>query len=261
MGDKSATIGGMAERTPWMVEKIRQHPNWAAAGAVFTLIGGAATIWNWFDDRPFFRALWETGGALMSGHLWVVAGAILILASFVLVFGMAVAIARGNSRVESLEGQQRSSREALRRTTEERDEARSELAEAASSLRKTKELFAHERLRIYSGMRFGRSGEITPVVTIRFADYAGGDYALAKRIEEIFNKYTSWPVTLDGSNSPVLNPAGDFKVIFESSAFQDFDRVAFAFSDGDLLRVSVGSSAGDRTDQHHLVVKVFPSAY
>jgi hypothetical protein len=67
-------------------------------------------------------------------------------------------------------------------------------------------------------------------------------------------------VTLDGSNQPHLRPAGEFKVLFESSYTQDFDRIAFAFSDGDLLGVSVGRSIGDRNDQHHLIVKVLPAA-
>lgn len=65
-------------------------------------------------------------------------------------------------------------------------------------------------------------------------------------------------MTLDGSNSPVLHPHDQFKVIFESGFTMSFAPVASVFNDGDLLGVPIGQRAADRADHERLVVEVLP---
>jgi len=140
----------------------------------------------------------------------------------------------------------------LGQVKKERDEARETLVAKTRA-------FAHERLRIYSSMAWGDDRSIKPTVTIRFVKY-GKDHALAKQIQQIFGEFTNWETKLDWANDPVLPEAEQCKVVFESGWAGAFRPVANAFLDGDLLGVPVCWNDGDRSDQHHLVIKVLPSA-
>jgi len=126
--------------------------------------------------------------------------------------------------------------------------------QSQATIKKLKTDHALEQVSICSQMRFNGT---SPTLTVRFAAY-GTDYALVKQIEKIFAD-CGWKVHLDGTNNPVLPQADQFKVIFESPGTPSFDRLAFEFSNADLLGVPVGKSMGDRSDFHHLVIKVLPS--
>ena len=70
-----------------------------------------------------------------------------------------------------------------------------------------------------------------------------------------------WPVTLDGSNNPAIEPNNDCKVLFESDLSGIFDDIAEAFKSGNLLdNVSVGVHRKDLLeDKRRLVVEVTPT--
>ena len=102
-----------------------------------------------------------------------------------------------------------------------------------------------------------RLGDVKPEVKIRFFGY-GRDYALVQEIEKLFKEHTDWTVALDGTNNPVLRPDPKFKVVFESGLFGSFNRVAAAFSEGELLKVPIGWASSDRQDHHRLIVLIAP---
>ena len=96
-------------------------------------------------------------------------------------------------------------------------------------------------------------------VVVRFA--TPDDHFLAKKIQEIIQRNTQWPVTLNGSNNPTIEPNNECKVSFKSDLGATFDEIAEAFKSGNLLAdVSVGVSRTDiLEDRRRLVVEVTPT--
>ena len=80
-------------------------------------------------------------------------------------------------------------------------------------------------------------------VTVRFAEY--DDFNLAKAIETLFRNCTEWPVEVDGSNRPTIEP-GDCKVVFSFTPWIDFTEVVWAFSYGELVKGTIGQKPIDR---------------
>ena len=95
-------------------------------------------------------------------------------------------------------------------------------------------------------------------VTVRFADY--DDYNLAKEIETTLKNCTDWPVELDGSNRPIIEPS-DCKVVFAFTPWIDFSEVIWAFSYGKLIDGTIGRNTDriDDEDREHLIVTVAPT--
>ena len=145
-------------------------------------------------------------------------------------------------------------RTALQEAQQERESLRGQLGHAQHDWLAIKEQFALARIGWFA--RTAKAWESPVTVTIRFADYA--DFALVKQIEAILNE-TGWPIVIDGGNSPVLEPSGQFKVIFESGLSAAFDPIAHAFSDGRLLQCPVGRRLADRGTMTHLVIEVLPT--
>ena len=96
-------------------------------------------------------------------------------------------------------------------------------------------------------------------VVVRFA--TPDDHFLAKKIQEIIQRNTQWPVTLNGSNNPTIEPNNDYKVLFESDLAATFNEIAEVFKSGNLLDdVSVGvRCTGILEDRRRLVVAVTPT--
>ena len=96
-------------------------------------------------------------------------------------------------------------------------------------------------------------------VVVRFA--TPDDHFLAKKIQEIIQRNTQWPVTLNGSNNPTIEPNNECKVSFKSDLGATFDEIADAFISGNLLdNVSVGvHRKGLLEDKRRLVVEVTPT--
>jgi hypothetical protein len=127
---------------------------------------------------------------------------------------------------------------------------------AVVALKDRRHVYALETLQRHAMLRINGS---TPRVTVRYCSY-GQDYELAKKVQEIFAKDVKWPVVLDGSNTPALMRAEQFKVVFDTgmTAFAYGDLV-HAFSEGNLLGVTVGvRKFQDRLDDDHLIVSVLP---
>jgi len=244
-----------------MFKGIEKHPvisTILAIGGAIAAIGG---FWSAFSPEPLIPTIIGLVRSVVSMRSTVAAlSALAFIASIGVL--VVVAINAGRARRELPKLQEQIARKEDERIALERSRAtlNEKLSLAVKALTDGKERWAHERLLMYSGLRFGDGGAVKPVVVVRFVKY-GSDYQLAKLIEKILGDFTSWEVTLDHANSPVLPPMDDFKVIFESGPFRSFDKVAFAFSDGNLLGVSVGAECDiNRSDEHRLVIKILPAS-
>lgn len=129
----------------------------------------------------------------------------------------------------------------------------------AAELKDVRAEHATRILSRYENLRFREN--VKPRVTIRFRDY-GQDHVIAEKIEGLFTQYVKWHVTKDASNNPALPRAEQFKVVFDvGDTFISYNELINAFSEGDLLGVSIGAMAmTGRTDVENLVVLVLPSA-
>ncbi len=94
-------------------------------------------------------------------------------------------------------------------------------------------------------------------VTIRFAEYA--DHKLAKDIQSVLVEHTNWPVVLDNSNKPLIEPEDDFKVVFFIGVLGSFGEIFAAFHDGPLVAGKVGFRKVPLQDQSHLVIDILPT--
>jgi hypothetical protein len=246
-----------------MFKRIKDHPIVATAFAIGAGISAIGGFWAAFSPDPFIPSVGKLVVSVLTARS--VVGVVSVIA-FLLSIGVLgiVAVTAARSRrevkkliqtVDELESGRNSLNSELRRVAQEREHFRKKLVE-------TKERFGYERLEMYSGMRFD-DGKTSPIVTVRFAHSGsyGGDYDIAKKIEKILNECTRWEVNIDGSNTPTLDPAGEHKVLFDSSWSQSFDRIGAAFRSGELLGegISVAWSTSDRNDHHHLIIKVLPS--
>jgi len=126
----------------------------------------------------------------------------------------------------------------------------------AGKLADCKRDFAVGKLEWLAAMAENNNSNIR--VTVRFAQY-GEDYDLATQIKAIIEQHTHWPVTLNGSNVPVIKQDDKFRVIFESGWAGNFDPVASAFAMGALVPGVIGHRHADRADQGHLIVEVLPN--
>ena len=99
-----------------------------------------------------------------------------------------------------------------------------------------------------------------PLLTWMLDSLPPDDHFLAKKIQDIIEVHTHWPVTLDGGNKPAIEPNNEFKVLFESDLGATFDEIAEAFKLGSLLDdFSVGvRRTGILEDRRRLVVEVTP---
>ena len=95
-------------------------------------------------------------------------------------------------------------------------------------------------------------------VTVRFADYK--DLDLAREIKTIIENCMQWPVEIDGSNKPTIMPDKAFKVLFDVGPWGEFNKVAWAFSYGELVKGKIGRTETERfEDREHLIVNVLPT--
>lgn len=241
------------------VKKAQENPVLVSVGAILAGLGLLAAAWAAFSEQPFFQAV---GAAVTVAFNTFAVVAAVIVGGLVISIGALVAVVLGSVRnrneAKRLSGEvtqletKVSELDTDLRLTRQREEA------LKTQLVNTKAEIARDELRRLGSMRFG-DGKVRPKVTIRFVGYLN-DYELAKTIEKSFRDHTSWEVTLDGSNQPTLEPSGQFKVLFESAMFQSFDGLAHAFATSELLGVTCGRAAADRSDEHHLIVKILPTA-
>jgi hypothetical protein len=139
-----------------------------------------------------------------------------------------------------------------------RDDLASERDKAIVETKDTKYAYAMRTLDRYANLPW----KVKPRVTVRCIDY-GEDHELAERIKGMFEQYVRWPVTIDPKNDPPLKKAKDFKVCFDvGQTVFTYGDLVHAFSDGDLLGVTVGKyEFREREDgDTHLIVEVLPSA-
>ena len=96
-------------------------------------------------------------------------------------------------------------------------------------------------------------------VTIRFAPPYDEDYTLVKEIAAIVHRYLRWPVNIDGTNNPLIEPSITFRVRFDASFMApSFEEVAAAFQEGELINGKVGFKTSNRDDDEHLIIEVAP---
>ena len=148
--------------------------------------------------------------------------------------------------------------QALKDATGEVNAATLDRDTALKALKVCRERFACSTLTWISDRALQRGiGNINVVVRIATPD----DHFLAQKITQIFQRNMQWPVTLDGSNNPAIEPNNDCKVLFESDFSGIFDEIAEAFKSGNLLgNVSVGvHRKGLLEDKRRLVVEVTPT--
>ena len=150
--------------------------------------------------------------------------------------------------------------QALKDTTGEVNAATRDRDAALEALEVWLERFAHSKLSWIAEREILNGGADAVInVDVRFA--TPDDHFLAKKIQDIIEVHTYWPVTLDGGNKPAIEPNNEFKVLFESDHGATFDEIAEAFKSGNLLGdVSVGvHSTGILEDRRRLVVEVTPT--
>ena len=150
--------------------------------------------------------------------------------------------------------------QALKNATGEVNAAGTDRAEALEALEICRERFADSTLSWIAEREILNGGADAVInVDVRFA--TPDDHFLAKTIQEIFERKTLWPVTLDGSNNPPIEPNNECKVSFKSDHGGTFDEIVEAFKSGNLLGdVSVGiSRTGLLEDRRRLVVEVAPT--
>jgi hypothetical protein len=243
-----------------IIKKAQEHPVIFAVGAVLGALALIASAWQFFDtDKSAFEAL--------MGFVTLTIGAGAIVATTV-VLGLLVCV---GALVAVVIGSVRNRKQAqdltatLTSLTAERNELKSLVATMANQYqalagehRETKRNIAIDSMRRHSGMKFGGDDSPQPVVTIRCADYAA-DYDLAKNIQKVIREHTSWKAEIDTSNKPSLERADKFKVIFESGWVGAYKQLAYDFSQSELLELPVGHRSADRSDQHHLIIFVYPN--
>lgn len=148
-------------------------------------------------------------------------------------------------------------RHSLRHALNERDGALQGLATCKTAFAKAALSWIAQRANLVAELR-GREPNFR--VTIKFADHK--DFALVENIRRIIKECLDWPVTLEQQTSPALEPAKDFKVLFDSPITTNFESIAANFESGRLLGdITVGIYRKDeRDDPDHLVIKVLPTA-
>ena len=150
-------------------------------------------------------------------------------------------------------------RQALKNATGEVNAATRDRDAALEALEVWLERFAYSKLSWIAEREILNGGADAVInVDVRFA--TPDDHFLAKKIQDIIEVHTHWPVTLDGGNKPAIEPNNEFKVLFESDLGATFDEIAEAFKLGSLLDdVSVGvRRTGILEDRRRLVVEVTP---
>ena len=160
------------------------------------------------------------------------------------------------SQYKQLEHDNQHLRQALENVTGEVNAATRDRDTALKDLVICWKRFAYSKLsRIAEILNRDTDGVIN--VDVRFA--ALEDQFLATTIRDIIELHAHWPVTLDGSNKPAIEPNNDCKVLFESDL--TFAEIANVFKSENLLDdVSVGVRFTDLLeDRHRLVVTVSPS--
>lgn len=153
---------------------------------------------------------------------------------------------------EALEAALEAERQSYKEAIGERDGA-------LQALGTCKQQFALARLRWLAERSKERNWETK--VTIRSAGYE--DFQLVERIEALFKEHTSWPVTIDTSNVPLLRPDERFKVVFVANITGPFEYLSEIFEDGRLLpQVGLGvrKVANGGVAPADVVIEVLPSA-
>lgn len=242
------------------IKKAQENPVLVTVGAVLAglaLLAGAAAFFS--VDKSAWQLMVETVSYVFSTGAVV---GVLFAVGLLLSLAALVAVVVGSVRNRKL-AQQVSSE--LTSRTAERDGLKSLIATMAEQaaklgeeLKETKRSIAIDSMRRHSTMKFGGEDGTRPLVTIRCADYAA-DYDLAKSIQKVISEHTSWKVEIDASNKPSLDRADKFKVLFESGWVGAFNQLAYDFSQSELLGLSVGHRSADRSDQHHLIIFVYPT--
>jgi hypothetical protein len=254
--------------------KVSQHPAYLALGSFVSTLVAVGAAWALWSDEPFLKSVFHAAKQVISVNLLAVLGVSVLVVVAVGFLALTVASAIHHKRdaaglrktlqhFERVATESQAEKNALRRQLQE---ATSDRSNALTLLQKAKADFGHAMLRWHAGMVFYEHNKTEPnqektkpIVTIRSAAY-GNDYKLVEQIQRIVQEDLQWEVTLDGKNDPMLKQAKDFKVVFESGLTQSFDPICTAFAVGDFLGVTVGRESSDRTDYHHLVIKVLPSA-
>lgn len=237
-----------------LIAKIRRHPVWATAGAVFSVYATAITIWAGVSSKPLLEVI-ATGVSMTQASI-ILAAFIFVssITTIVIVAGGAVKYKRDadDLRIKCAEQSKTiqetdAIREELKIRTDERDGARQSYLECKHNFT------------IFRFEKFAEGIEEWPDVTIRYADIA--DYPLVEKIERLIKEHTKWPVTLDQSNNPVLRPNNDYKVILVTTPgnrlmyLQNF----FDVQDGRLLECNVRIRQQLMDADGHLVIEVLPT--
>ena len=252
-------------------------PNYRTiAGKVWSAITHAVTAVSVFTLVPWPSAFtvvvalisagWATviavwAAAIGSIPVWAIPMLVLII-TFAITGSMLLLVRKKvvyvASQYKQLEHDNQDLHQALKDATGEVNAATLDRDTALKALKVCREKFACNTLTWISNRALQRGiGNINVVVRIATPD----DHFLAQKITQIFQRNMQWPVTLDGSNNPAIEPNNDCKVLFESDFSGIFDEIAKAFKSGNLLdNVSVGVHRKDLLeDKRRLVVEVTPT--
>lgn len=218
-----------------------------AVCAIVAFLSGLAAIWTVMsrDTLPEFLLKkgwtvtgWLTGPPWMNLTVMVVALAVLIVQ---------IALLR-QAYTQRVYESGRVDRETLARYKAERDAAQ-------AMVKATKVKFGREILMFLSGFTVN---ETRPSFIIRYVGH-GPDHALVKQIKSILRECTGWSVDEEGKNDPILQPDERFKVVFEVNGSAMSQKIAQAFTDGELLDVPIGQVSTEPGDPAKFVIRVLPS--
>jgi hypothetical protein len=187
---------------------------------------------------------------------------VVVIVESVLLFAVAVSARRNKCLIDRVQPLADSTEAALQVACRERDKAVKDLI-----AKKTE--YANGILERFSRLMFEGDNsmrpadqpapKVKPTVTIRYL-HQGGDEQIVERAKNIFAEKLRWPVTVDANNNPALPTAGQFKVGFDvGNSHLTYGELIHAFSEGNLLGVTVGESHPDRDDTRHLIINVYPS--